>query len=193
MATSELFPGKKAYRDENENYYFSCSHVDEQTKHPSVVLGSLQKANTSNTSNASIQSTCPLMGIRRIWDTSSMSQNYNRYMDEYPEVLLRLERAAVEQTYYSEQSGIQYLVRSTAHNNGFGNSDGTFIAMFPQAVLEDIFQHESVTFREYLGLNTNTNTNTNTSEQTSENDTQDDIIVLLFTEVGVYEINTRVG
>lgn len=192
---TETFPGKREFRDAEQNYYFSCSHEDTNTKHPAVVVGALQSTQPSHTNRyrKTINSTCPLMGIRRIWDTSSMSQNYNRYMDEYPEVLLRLERAAVEQTYYSEQSGIQYSIASTANNGGFGNSDGTFIAMFPQIVLEDIFQHESVTFREYLGLNTNTNTNT-ASEQTNEDDdTQDDIIVLLFTEVGVYEINTRVG
>ena len=92
---TETFPGKREFRDAEQNYYFSCSHEDTNTKHPAVVVGALQSTQPSHANGyrKTINSTCPLMGIRRIWDTSS------RYMDDYPEVLLRLEKAALEQSY----------------------------------------------------------------------------------------------
>lgn len=83
-------PGK--HTDEFGNFYFSCSgNGITNSKEKSVVVGQIQyePIKVADGCKRIPRSTCPLMGIVQIWDTSNIGPD-----DDWPQSLIRLEGLA---------------------------------------------------------------------------------------------------
>lgn len=83
-------PGK--HTDEFGNFYFSCAgNGVTNSKEKSVVVGQIQyePIKVKDGCKRIPRSTCPLMGIVQVWDTSSLTAD-----DDWPSALIRLEELA---------------------------------------------------------------------------------------------------
>ena len=85
-------PGK--HTDEFGNFYFSCSgNGITNSKEKSVVVGQIQyePIKVADGCKRIPYSTCPLMGIVQVWDTSNIGPD-----DDWPQSLIRLEGLALQ-------------------------------------------------------------------------------------------------